>query len=143
MFNALIVSIFLYNSELWALTKKEAQKMHLWNNFLIKIIRSKRRIKKHQPVQKIQNRTMDKTLIYRKEDSIKWFGPRKCLIYNVPGLGSCRDSQKKRLQKKPKTKQQKVLWKRRRSTSTLAPSYKKLSKLYRTHHYRNHNKGAW
>ena len=65
-------TFYLYNSELWALTKKEAQKIDTFQRkFLRQITRSKRRIKTISMYKKCRT---EHCTIHIQERSLKWFG---------------------------------------------------------------------
>ena len=72
IFNALVATIFLYNSELWALTKKETKKIDTFQrNFLRQIIRIKKKINNTSLYKKCKTVHWS---IQIQERRLKWFG---------------------------------------------------------------------
>ena len=122
--NVLIAPIFLYNLELWALTKKDAKKIDTFQrNFLRKITSNKRRIKNNSLYKK--SRTEHWT-IHIQERRLKWFGQMQRLPKEAPASKAYEESTKRPVKKLRGS--QPLTWHR------VIESYRKRPKLYKLHY---------
>ena len=97
IFNALVATIFLYNSELWALTKKETKKIDTFQrNFLRQIIRTKKRINNIGLYKKCKTVHWS---IQIQERRLKWFGHLQRLPNETPARKAYDEATKRPVKK--------------------------------------------
>ena len=97
IFNALVATIFLYNSELWALTKKETKKIDTFQrNFLRQITRTKKRINNTSLYKKCKTVHWS---IQIQERRLKWFGHLQRLPKETPARKAYDEATKRPVKK--------------------------------------------